>query len=115
MKTGFAPTAGWVLFGILLIAVGILVFYNVKNGGANVTITEHRLHAALANGARYDIPLSDIQTVAKTESSVQIHYSEKGKDKSLYLSRIRNAPEIYSVINGVVTETQEKTSQSISI
>ena len=108
VKTGFAPPTGWVLFGVLLIVVGILVFRNVKKGGASITITEHWLHAVLANGACYDIPLSDIQAVAKTESSVEIKYSEEEKNKSLYLTRIGNTPEIYSAINRVVTETQEK-------
>ena len=27
VKTGFTPSAGWVLFGIVLIAVGSLIFY----------------------------------------------------------------------------------------
>lgn len=108
VKTGFTPSAGWVLFGIVLIAVGSLVFYNVKKGGARVSITEHRLHAVLPNGACYDIPLSDIQAVEKTENSVQIRYSDENKNKSLYFTRIANASEIYAVIDGVVTETQEK-------
>lgn len=108
VKTGFTPSVGWVLFGIVLIAVGILVFHNVKKGGARVSITEHSLHAVLPSGACYDIPLSDIQAVEKTENSVQIRYSDENKNKSLYFTRIANASEIYAVIDGVVTETQEK-------
>lgn len=81
VKTGFTPSAGWVLFGIVLIAVGSLIFYNVKKGGAHVSITERSLHAVLPNGACYDIPLSDIQAVEKTENSVQIRYSDENKNK----------------------------------
>lgn len=102
----------WVVLGIVGIAVSILSYFWLKN--YELVVTDKRIHGKAAFGKRVDLPADSISSTATIRLLRGVAVATSS-GKISFLA-IKNADEIYGVINNLLIERQkEKAKESAPV
>lgn len=100
----------WVILGIVGIAMSILIYFWLKN--YELVVTDKRIHGKAAFGKRVDLPVDSISSTAAIRLLRGVAVATSS-GKISFLA-IKNADEVYGVINNLLIERQKEKAKEMA-